>query len=160
MPTLNLAWTISGNNEVIKREVQGVYTHVLQDREYNMCQKDYVVNNIRKKTFMAAVMKKNTTVNTTRTWPCIWPVHGRVHDPVHGLCTQSCTRGHGFYTAMDTAHVHSRVHDRVDGRVWAVYMAVYTASVYGGVAAMYAVVYMYTRPIYETYRICNFLKLL
>jgi len=57
--------------------------------------------------------------------------------------------------AMDTARVpvHRRVHDRVNGHV----RAVYTALVHGGVTAVYTAGYTYTRPVYKTYRICNFL---
>jgi len=80
---------------------------------------------------------------------------GRIH--VYTARTWPCTRARGLYTAMDTARVHSRVRDRVDGRLLgrahSRVMAVYTARAHGYVTA----VYMYTRPIYKTYRICNFL---
>jgi len=113
------------------------------------------------------------TVEYTCTRPCNGRVrsHGRVRavyttvykavytGRMHGYTARTwpCTRVHGPYTAMVTARVHSRIQDRVDGRVLGHahgrIMTVYTARVRG----RYTAVYTNTRPIYKTYRICNFL---
>lgn len=73
------------------------------------------------------------------TRPCTWPIHGGGH----GLYT---TLYMTVYTAMDTACLHGRVLHYVDG------------CVHGGVTAVYTA-HKYTRPVYETYRICIFLTI-
>jgi len=111
-------------------------------------------------TVYKAVYTGRIHVYTARTWPCTrvrctWPKHGHNNNNNNNLIciAPECQTSE----AMVTARVHSRIQDRVDGLVMGHahgrVMTVYTARVPGGVTA----VYTNTRPIYKTYRICNFL---
>ena len=89
-----------------------------------------------------------TTVYTACTQPhtwsctrsCSWPAHGRLHGRVDGPYTTE----YGPYSAVFTA------------RTWPVH-AVYTAVFTARTRRRTRLVYTYTRPVNETYRICNFL---
>ena len=84
-----------------------------------------------------------TAVYMARKRSCTRPVHGHGH----GLCTQPCTRPcRRPCTSPCTRRCNGGVHGRPC-----------TPPVHDREHGLYTAVYTHIRPVYETYRICNFL---